>query len=108
MPTLRSARGELYSSGGAGSSTPGNGGGEQPGGGDGAAEGLYDLGYLTEGVASYIASLRERVSRTQADLLTVPAQELRSALQVRLEALIFPPLMFLRFKRSTVRCGEAQ
>ena len=81
-------RGEPGSSGGAESSTPANGGGEQPGGGDGAAEGLYDLGYLTEGVASYIASLRERVSRTQADLLTVPAQELRSALQVCPKALL--------------------
>ena len=58
--------------------------GQQAAGGDDeAGDGLYDLGYLTEGVASYIASLRERVSRTtQADLLTVPAQELRSALQV--------------------------
>lgn len=56
----------------------------EPGSGQNPAEGLYDLGYLTEGVASYIASLRERVSRTQADLLTVPAQELRSTLQVSL------------------------
>lgn len=55
----------------------------QSGGENEAAEGLYDLGYLTDGVAAYITSLRERVSRTQADLLTVPAQELRSALQVR-------------------------
>ena len=42
-----------------------------------------DLGYLTDGVAAYIASLRDRLRQTQADLLTVPAQELRSALAVR-------------------------
>ena len=42
-----------------------------------------DLGYLTDGVAACLASLRDRLRRTQADLLTVPAQELRSAITVR-------------------------
>ena len=48
-----------------------------------------DLGYLTEGVAACLASLRDRLRQTQADLLTVPAQELRSAIAVR------PPLCCL-------------
>ena len=42
-----------------------------------------DLGYLTDGVAACLASLRDRLRQTQADLLTVPAQELRSAIAVR-------------------------
>jgi hypothetical protein len=46
---------------------------------------LVDLGYLTDGVAAYIASLRDRLRQTQADLLTVPAQELRFALAVSMK-----------------------
>ena len=49
---------------------------------DDALPAHVDLGYLTDGVAAYIASLRDRLRQTQADLLTVPAQELRFALAV--------------------------
>ncbi len=49
-----------------------------------------DLGYLTDGVAACLASLRDRLRQTQADLLTVPAQELRSAIAVRLAVLHGP------------------
>ena len=41
------------------------------------------LGYLTNGVAACLASLRDRLRQTQADLLTVPKQELHSAITVR-------------------------
>ena len=84
MPAVPASSAEPTANENAASSALSMNEGEQPSSGDAAEEGLYDLGYLTEGVASYIASLRERVSRTQADLLTVPAQELRSALQVPL------------------------
>jgi len=67
---------------------------DTPAGNGGAASGTaaeedpdqhmnVDLGYLTDGVAACLASLRDRLRQTQADLLTVPAQELRSAIAVR-------------------------
>ena len=62
---------------------------------------MVDLGYLTDGVAAYIASLRDRLRQTQADLLTVPAQELRFALAVRMNA---SPQWSLQFTLSRVLC----